>query len=549
MSYLILALIAIILVFIITRFYVKHEAKKKLDQIRSKWAKVKAESFHFDSIKKYAGNATESEFHSLTDQTIADVELYDLFAFIDRTTSKVGQQFLYNKIVKPRNNVDTQSEKLIHLFTHDTKLREKAQLELHKLSDSDAYQISNLLKDELLDKPKWFKWLAVDVTIVIILFILSIKFPVLLIALIIPFSLNVFLHFWNKSNTFKFVRSFPQLDLLINASKVLSKNGDLCFDESVPENIMNLRSFQRKAMLIKFDSGSGFQSELSQLVNYVFELIKAFFLIEVFVLHQAIKELRNRQSDIANVFNYVGIIDSSISIASLRAGEYKTCQPVFMPAKKELEVNSIYHPLVENCVRNSLSIRGKSILITGSNMSGKSTFLKTLIINSILAQTINTCFADEYLSPTLKQFSSIRIDDDLFTGRSYYFQEVSVMASLIEKIDTPHQNLFILDEVFKGTNTVERISAAKGILSYLNSGNNIVIVSTHDVELVDMLSDEYDLYHFTETIENNELHFDHAIRSGALKTRNAIKILELSNYPAAIVKEAMKVSATFDLLK
>jgi DNA mismatch repair ATPase MutS len=182
-------------------------------------------------------------------------------------------------------------------------------------------------------------------------------------------------------------------------------------------------------------------------------------------------------------------------------------------------------------------------------MSGKSTFLRTLALNSILAQTIYTCFADEYISPILKQFSSIRIDDNLFEGKSYYFQEVNIMASLISAVNLPQQNLFVLDEVFKGTNTVERIAAAKALLSYLNRNDNIVVVSTHDIELADLLESEYDLYHFTEIVESNELHFDHSIKPGQLKTRNAIKILELSNFPTDLVSEARRISTTLRTAK
>ncbi|MFM7853167.1 MAG: MutS-related protein [Flammeovirgaceae bacterium] len=102
--------------------------------------------------------------------------------------------------------------------------------------------------------------------------------------------------------------------------------------------------------------------------------------------------------------------------------------------------------------------------------------------------------------------------------------------------------MFVLDEVFRGTNTLERIASAKVILSYLNRGDNIVIVSTHDIGLAGMLEHEYDLYHFTETVENSELHFDHTIKAGPLRTRNAIKILELSSYPADVVAEAKRIS-------
>lgn len=549
MEYLILGLIGFILVILVIHHVNKGRTKKKIEEIRKAWGNPKKESFDFDCICKYADTVKENKFHRLTDQTIEDIDFYGLFQFIDRTTSKVGQQFLYKKILEPTNNTTDQSERLINLFSNDKQLREEIQLELLKLSNNGAYFISSLLKDKLLEKPKWFNLLILDFLIVTCLVILSFKFPVLIIALIIPVTLNMFLHYWNKNNTFQFLRSFPQLNNLINVSKVLIKKGDLFYDKKIDDSISNLKSFQQKVTLIKFDNGSGIQSELSLLATYLTELLKAIFLVEVFTLYRITSELENKKTAILTLFNYVGNIDSSISIASLRAGKKKTCIPTLGSTSKELHAISIYHPLIEDCVKNNLSIESKSILITGSNMSGKSTFLRTLTINSILAQTIYTCFADEFTSPILKQFSSIRIDDNLFDGKSYYFQEVNIMASLLEQVEFPHQNLFILDEVFKGTNTIERIASAKAILSYLNRKENIVVVSTHDIELADMLDNEYDLYHFTEIVENNELHFDHSIKAGQLRTRNAIKILELSNYPADIIREARQITTTLRTTK
>ena len=96
-----------------------------------------------------------------------------------------------------------------------------------------------------------------------------------------------------------------------------------------------------------------------------------------------------------------------------------------------------------------------------------------------------------------------------------------------------------MDEIFKGTNTIERISGGKAILSYLNKEKHTVLVSTHDIELTELLvKDNYDLYHFSEKIEDNNLFFDHKIKPGKLKTRNAIKILDLYKYPSEIIKEA-----------
>lgn len=547
MNYLLFGAILTLLTFIFIYLINKGKSRKQIDQIRAAWGNSKTEFFNFDGIKNYSVEVKGKNFHHLTEQTIDDIDFYGLFEFIDRTTSKVGQQFLYKKVIEPTNLKSDPTQNLIELFTSNAKIREEIQLDLLKLNETDAYYIPSLLKDNLLQKPKWFKFLGIDIAIVFCLIILSLKYQVFIIFLLIPFALNMFLHYWNKNKAFQFVRSIPQLNLLINVSKSLSRRNGIFYDKSVEESISDLKSFQRKSSIINFDNGSGIQSELSQIGTYLLELIKALFLIEVFTLFKVIKELETKRTSIITLFDYVGNIDSSISIASLRADNLKTCQPVFNSSGKKVSFKNIYHPLIENCVENDLSISNKSILITGSNMSGKSTFLRTFMMNSILAQTIYTCFAEEFTSPILKQYSSIRIDDNLFEGKSYYLQEVNTMASLIAEVNSPNQNLFVLDEVFKGTNTIERISAAKAILSYLNRGDNIVIISTHDIELSDILKTEYDLYHFTETIEDGELYFDHKIKYGQLKTRNAIKLLELSNYPTEIISEARQISMTLGM--
>ncbi len=476
-----------------------------------------------------------------------DIDFHRLFKFIDRTTSHVGQQYFFNKVITPTNHREDPSENLIKLFTSNNDLREETQLELLRLTDYDSYFITSLLHDKFLKKPKWYNLLFLDIILLTGLFILSFKFPILLVALLFPLTLNMLLFVWNKNNTFQFTRSISQLNVLIYVATALLKKNELLYDKLVEESIANLKSFQKKARLIKFQSDDALQDVLNQFVSYVMDLLKAFFLVEVIMLFKVLEELESKRAAIETLFNYVGNIDASISVASLRAGKLKTCQPTLVPVRKEIVAKNIYHPLIKNSEKNDLTIKDKSILITGSNMSGKSTFLRTFVINSILAQTIHTCFADEFVSPILKQFSSIRIDDNIFQGKSYYFQEVNVMSSLIEEVGSSDQTLFILDEVFKGTNTIERISAAKAILSYLNKRNNIVLVSTHDIELADMLKDEYNLYHFTETIENNELHFDHRIKPGQLTTRNAIRILEIANYPAEIISEARQISTTLKM--
>jgi DNA mismatch repair ATPase MutS len=117
---------------------------------------------------------------------------------------------------------------------------------------------------------------------------------------------------------------------------------------------------------------------------------------------------------------------------------------------------------------------------------------------------------------------------------------------MIDKSGDDKPNLFLLDEIFKGINSVERISAGKAVLSYISNTNNIVFVSTHDIELADLLNDEYELYHFSETVNNKTVDFDYKLKEGKLKNRNAIRILQINDYPENLIKEAINISQKLD---
>jgi DNA mismatch repair ATPase MutS len=132
--------------------------------------------------------------------------------------------------------------------------------------------------------------------------------------------------------------------------------------------------------------------------------------------------------------------------------------------------------------------------------------------------------------------------------KSYYFEEVLTIKEMIEKSQMPESNIFLLDEIFKGTNTIERISAGKAVLSYLNNKSNIVFVSTHDIELSDLLQDTYKLYHFSEQVDNKTVDFDFKLKEGKLKNRNAIRILEINDYPGEIITEAIQLSKELDTI-
>ena len=162
-------------------------------------------------------------------------------------------------------------------------------------------------------------------------------------------------------------------------------------------------------------------------------------------------------------------------------------------------------------------------------MSGKTSFIRTIGINVITGLTLNTCFARQMSMPRLRIFSAIRISDDLLNDRSYYFEEVLTIKEMIDQSVNGKPNLFLLDEIFKGTNT-----------------DNVVFVSTHDIELADLLKEEYDLYHFSEKVSNKTVDFDYKLKEGKLRNRNAIKILQINDYPESVIHEAIELSKTLD---
>ncbi|MDE3234828.1 MAG: DNA mismatch repair protein MutS [Bacteroidota bacterium] len=526
---------------------------KKFKKVKETWGKEKDEFFQFDRIEQYNKLVNNKDFHTISNQTQIDIDFQDLFVYLDRTTSKVGQQFLYSQLLNPTNNINKLKEfsNQVEYFNKNSKDRDTIQMKLFILSQGSSYSISNLFGDNIFQKPKWYNWVKLDLTITILLLLFSIKFHFLLIWLMIPLFLNFVLHFWYKNRSINIVKTLPQLNLLINVSKFLKSKEFIKYEGDVSQSITELKKFQSKLKYLNtgrlntsVNVGSmNLGGDVGDLLYYFIDFVKGFFLVDFFIFFSSIDDVLSKRKSVENLFHFVGWVDSSISVSYIREGDLITSEPEFINSVKNIEFVDIKHPLIDKCVGNNLKIDGKSILITGSNMSGKSTFLRTILINQLLSQTIFTTFTRSFKSSFLRIHSSIRIDDSLLDGKSYYFEEVNIVFNLLKQVET-NDNLFILDEVFKGTNTIERISSSKSILSFLNKSQNIVIVSTHDIELTTLLKNEFDLYHFSEDINDDKLHFDHELKEGELTTRNGIKLLEISNYPKEIIDESLSISKT-----
>lgn len=207
-----------------------------------------------------------------------------------------------------------------------------------------------------------------------------------------------------------------------------------------------------------------------------------------------------------------------------------------------LETKGLGHPLIpaEQKVVNDFSMQGthEIAIITGSNMSGKSTFLRTLGINLCLAYTGGPVNASHFAAPLYRLFTCIKISDSVTDGYSYFYAEVRRLRALLTAIETGEQHhelpvFFLIDEIFKGTNNRERLIGSESYISALAQHDCLGVISTHDLELVKLetLLPGVRNYHFREDVLDGHMVFDYMLREGPSPTTNALKIMQLEGLP------------------
>jgi len=208
------------------------------------------------------------------------------------------------------------------------------------------------------------------------------------------------------------------------------------------------------------------------------------------------------------------------------------------------EARGVRHPLVDGAVPNTVMLRPPAgLLVTGANMSGKSTLLRTVGLNVVLAQTINTCLASSCQAPVFRVRSLMGRADDLSAGKSCYLVEAEAIVEMLSAAAGDRAHLYLLDELFSGTNTGERIAAAAAVLGHLAGGagrttSHVVIAATHDRELVDLLEPCYAPAHLSDSIGPDGLVFDYQLRPGPATSRNAIALLRQLGAPEVVVRRA-----------
>lgn len=488
----------------------------------------------FDYIRYEDGN----KFY-LDDQTWSDLTMDEIYKHMDRTLTSPGEEVLYKILRTPlfREEDLKNRNKIINSIQNNKKLRDDLGMYLLKLNKKNINDVPDLLWNDIDDDTR-LRPVCIVMSIIpvaaLVFFLITKNFNGIFIILI-SLVVNYIIHNKIKKKIMKYVSCIGYLNNIIVTSNDISK---IPYDDLKEyKNIME--ELNKKLLTItRKSAGVGRIEGLDQ--TGIAEILYVILLFEENQFFACIKLIKKYQEELKKLYICIGEIDAMLSIAAYKDGLKNYCTPQFANEDKYLEVNDLVHPLIDDAVSNSININNKGIILTGSNMSGKSTFLRTIGVNAVLAQTIYIATSSYYKANFFKIMTSISPEDNIMGGKSYYFREAEALLRIIEEGTEDYPILCIIDEIFRGTNPVERVNASIEILKYLEKHNALVVVATHDIELTDMLNDKYNLFYFTEDIDKEGMVFDYKLKPGVCRTRNAVKLLKFLNYPDEIIENTNK---------
>jgi DNA mismatch repair ATPase MutS len=511
-------------------------SRKRLRRLEAAWHQPAARAPYIPLVARYYDHVQhEPAYQRLPDQTWEDLNGDLLFGLLDATGSPVGQQCLYHRLRSPLADEAAlhEFEAAATLLTQQPVARGQALLALDQLTAHEAYYLTDLLSGQPLPTLPGARFAPLLALGLLATLVGGFWLPMLW-AGTLGFALtNAIFHIWQLTRIKNCLRPLLQLGRLRRAGQALQRAA------------LPLRPLQPLAAPLARLGAIMWQVGFLQLKDnlLVLELLKMLLLLDVLVYARCRAAVKQQAPAIRTVFEAVGYVDCALAVASFRQ-RYATCVPHFGPAVEGIQLHGGYHPLVPGCVPNDLTLTGSGVLLTGSNMAGKTTFMRTLGVNALLAQTIATCPATAYRAPFCRALTSLSLADSLPTGKSYYLVEAETMRQLLLACDAaPGSYLLLLDELFKGTNTQERIAANKAVLAYLQP-RSWVVAATHDGELGALLQSCFVEYHFCETVTADDWYFDYRLKAGPLTTRNAIRLLARLHYPAQVVAAAQALSAT-----
>jgi ABC-type Na+ transport system ATPase subunit NatA len=528
--------------------------KRSLERIRYNWAENPYDPYNYilsqdDELMHAPGSFDLDLFGS-----------FSLFHLIDSTTSLDGENQLKKEILSSLEGNHLHLD--FNSFGEDLKKKQTASRELARHRKlSLEYQIagltfrqlkSNRKKNEKLDYSFWSKkysegnqkllnflgWLAlisiclslgtyiIETVFGIFFFFMPAAILQLVLFGLILFKKGIDIEIIEKTNRF--------LPSMMNQIGLIST---VRYKNSILKEMTDELKFMIEPLseLQKINSGLKIRR-----LGFIWFLLNLLTLWDLHVYKKLVKWLRKNPDTLTDARDILRRIDGLISISiflydfNARGINPKLCMPELFPDSTLLiDVKNIKHPLIQpqKAVGNDFFMEkdGSIVLLTGSNMSGKSTFLRNLALNYILASMGCGVFADKFKFCRMNLLCSIRINDSLQESISLFYQEVLKIKEIINATKNRKPCFILIDEMFKGTNTRERRIASESIIKKLSKSKTLTIIATHDLELTRIrIIDTIQNFHFRESIVDKGMHFEYRLHKGALKATNALKILELA---------------------
>ncbi len=534
----------ILFIFVVKNHY---KVKENISFVKKLW------SINDDSLNRIRDNWTKfdkrgDEFRNRDHSYSEDLDLFgkdSLFQWISCCETYFGERKLKDILlghIGSKEDVRKRQEAVSEL-QHKLKWRQhfQAKASFIKNGGKDILKIRDILKMENpLYRNKYIKILFKIMPIVTISFIImsfafhlfgnyiSYAAVTVQIALLIPGAKNRFNVLGNVAEIRNSLVVYGEIISLISNEKfqstylnslkeVLYKKGEPSIDA-----VKKLHDLNR------------ISENVSQRRNILYILLDIFLLWD----YQCMFAFENWRVEngglIYSWIETVGQFEMLNSLSIIAFDHPSWVIPKILDTPLVFEANSMAHPLLgRRAVCNNLTLKKPSniLLITGSNMSGKSTLLRTSGINLVLAYAGAPVRAKKFSCSIMKIYTCMRISDNLEENISSFYGEILRIKKIVEACKRGEQVFFLLDEIFKGTNSIDRHLGAKILIKNLAAGKTCGMVSTHDLELADMEKESGSRvknYHFAEYYEDGKIKFDYKLRRGVSTTRNALYLMKMA---------------------
>ncbi len=563
-------MVVIIIIGIISARRSRRELFEKIKKEYGKKRNTKASGINLLTHHKAS---LESTYH-IDSITAGDMELDRIFASVNHTSSCIGQEYLYYQFMRgrlPKKELDD-FEELMRFFNENEEIRNQYRYQYECLGKKTTVDIDKFLDDDRAGgKSGYLRHIAcycLFILAIILLLLDKILFGS--ICMLVFIFTTISMYFSEKTNIHTFLDSAFYIVKLVDIGKNIvsigssgnsansgragingSGGGKKCSKlEEILSAINKKNTSIGKALIgsryvfLSAPANTGF---LSSIVLY----INLFFHIDILLYYSLEKRIRTKSAEIRELYDLVGLVEAALAVDSYRESQKDWCRPEFIEKNEGEEaslIEGLYHPLLSDPVKNRVLLRS-GMLITGANASGKSTYLRALGNAVIMAQTINTVCAESYKMPFHRVYSSMTLKDSLKKGDSFFMTEIKAIKRILDEAkEEGDKVLCLVDEVLKGTNTIERIAAASQVIRYLIAHQVVCIFATHDMELSQLLRDILDNYHFEEAKQNNsdDILFTYKLIEGPTTSRNAIRLLGNLGIDGELVEKARKMATRFE---